>query len=178
MQRVNKAEDTGADAAAGSGFTAFIDYLSTQVQAAPAGFAGSAWYILRASEDCAYIRLQDMWQPLRFLRQMAGAPPLRFGTSGFSPKHVDDSNPARHYMAFVFVGFWLPPLLGVLVLYAWEIAGFLRYRFQWSPNDVTSGKLGLRHGGIIRRYGPTVHPALVAADLAAKDAVRGSPHQT
>ena len=171
------AGDAGADPPDGSGFDAFIAYLSTQAQAAPPGFAGSAWYILRVSEDCAYIRLQDMWQPLRFLRQMAGAPPLRFGTGGFSPEHVDDSNPARHYMAFVFVGFWLPPLLGVLVLYAWEIAGFLRYRFQWSPHDVTSGKLGLRHGGIIRTYGPTVHPALVAAELAAKDPVRGAPRQ-
>ena len=167
-----------ADAtAAEGGFDRFVGYLSTQAAAAPPGFAGAAWYILRVSEDCAYIRLQDMWQPRRFLRQMAGAPPLQFGTDGFSREHVDDSNPARHYMAFVFVGFWLPSLLGVPVLYAWEVAGFLRYRFQWSPRDVTSGKLGLRHGALIRTYGPTVHPGLVAGELAEAGTVRGSPHE-
>ncbi len=171
------AGEPAGETAGGKGFDAFVDYLSTQAQAAPPGFAGSAWYVLRASEDCAYIRLQDSWQPLRFLRQMAGAPPLQFGAGGFSPDHVDDNNPARHYMAFVFVGFWLPRFLGILVLYAWEIAGFLRYRFQWSPRDVASGKLGLRHGALVRAYGPTVHPGLVAAGLAAQNPVRGAPRQ-
>jgi hypothetical protein len=154
--------------AAMSGLDAFLAYLSTQAQAAPPGFAGTAWFVLRIGEDCAYIRMEDMWQPLRFLRQMAGDPPLRFAIQGFSPDLVDDKNPARHYIAFVFVGFWLPRLLALPVLYAWEIAGFLRYGFKWSPRDVRSGLLGLRHGTLVRQYGPPVLPGIAAGELSTR----------
>ena len=152
----------------GSGLDAFVAYLSAQAQAAPPGYAGAAWFVLRIGEDCAYIRLQDIWQPLRFLAQMAGNPPLRFPTTGFDPHLVDDHNPARHYIAFVFVGFWLPRLPALAVLYAWEIAGFLRYRLQWSQKDVRSGLLGLHHGAWVREYGPVVLPGLVAGELAQR----------
>ena len=154
--------------AANSGLDEFLAYLSSQGQAAPAGFAGAAWFVLRIGEDCAFIRLQDIWQPLRFLRQMAGNPPVRFDVTGFSPDLVDDQNPARHYIAFVFVGFWLPRLLALPVLYAWEVAGFLRYGFKWAPHDVRSGLLGLRHGAWVRQYGPAVLPGIVAGELGAK----------
>jgi hypothetical protein len=149
-----------------NGFDAFLAYLSTQAQAAPAGFAGAAWFVLRAGEDCAYICLQDIWRPLRFLRQMAGNPPLRFSSEGFDPDLVDDHNPARHYIAFLFVGFWLPRLLALAVLVAWEVAGFLRYGFRWSQKDVRSGLIGLRHGAWVRRYGPTLLPGAAAGELA------------
>lgn len=151
-----------------NGLDAFLTYLSTQAQAAPPGFAGAAWFVLRIGEDCAYIRLQDAWQPLRFLRQMAGNPPVRFDVAGFGAEFVDDHNPARHYTAFVFVGFWLPRLLALAVLYAWEVAGFLRYGFRWSPGDVRSGLIGLRHGAWVRRYGPTVLPRVVAGELGVR----------
>jgi hypothetical protein len=151
-----------------SGLDAFLCYLSTQAQVAPPGFAGAAWFVLRIGEDCAYIRLQDVWQPLLFLRQMAGNPPVRFAVDGFAAGLVDDHNPARHYIAFVFVGFWLPRLLALPVLYAWEAAGFLRYGFQWSPRDVRSGLIGLRHGDLVRRYGPAVLPGAAAGELCGK----------
>jgi hypothetical protein len=151
--------------AATTGLDAFLAYLSTQAQAAPPGFAGAAWYILRIGEDCAHIRLQDMWRLRRFLRQMAGSPPLHFGTEGFSPALVDDYHPARHYVAFVFVGFWLPQWLALATLYAWEAAGFLRYGFRWSQHDVHCGLVGLRHGALVRAYGPVVLPGLAAAEL-------------
>ena len=151
-----------------SGLDAFLAYLSAQAQAAPAGFAGAAWFVLRVGEDCAYIRLQDMWRPLRFLAQMAGDPPLRFAVTGFDPALVDDFNPARHYIAFVFIGFWLPRLPALAVLYAWEVAGFLRYRFQWSQKDVRSGLIGLRHGAWVRQCGPVVLPGLAAGELGER----------
>jgi hypothetical protein len=98
---------------------------------------------------------------------MAGQPPLRFGAAGFNPAMVDDQNPARHYIAFVVVGYWLPMILGYLVLYAWEIAGFVRYGGRWSPNDVRSGKAGLHHGRAVQRGGPEVLAPLVRRDLGA-----------
>ena len=150
------------------GVDAFIHYVSTQAHVAPGGWAGAAWFILRIGEDVANIRLHDLWQPARFLRQMAAAPPLGFGVDGFITSLVDDRNPARHYLAFVFVGFWLPARLAKGVLYAWEVAGFIRYRGVWSPHDVACGKIGLRHGALVRSYGPVVLPALIAAELAHK----------
>lgn len=151
-----------------SGLDHFLDYLQQMAAQAPPGWAGAVWFILRISEDCAGIRLQDISTPLRFLRQMASVPPLQFGTSGFMPEIVDDDNPVRHYVAFVFVGFWLPTALAVLVLYAWEIAGFVRYRGYWSPNDVASGRRGIAHGHWLRRTAPASFPALAASALAIR----------
>lgn len=149
-----------------NGLDAFLAYLSAQAKSAPPGFAGAARFVLQIGDDCAYIRLQDIWRPLRFLRQMAGNPPLRFVTDGFDPHLVDDHNPARHYIAFVWLGFWLPRPLALVLLYCWEIAGFLRYRLQWSQKDVRSGLIGLRHGAFVRHYGPSVLPGLVAGELS------------
>jgi hypothetical protein len=113
----------------------------------------------------AFIRPQDMWNPYLFLKQMEGAPPLRLGIDGFKRSLVDDINPARHYTAFLFVGYWLPNRLSLLVLWLWELLGFLRYGFYWSNPDVRSGYSGLWHGRLIRRYGHTILPSLMARDL-------------
>ncbi|MBI1299320.1 hypothetical protein GC175_30685 [bacterium] len=121
-------------------------------------------FVLAFAERFAYIRVQDMWNPWRFLSQMEGAPPVRLGTDGFKHALVDDANPARHYAAFVFVGYWLPPPLAVLMLWAWEIAGFVRYA-DWSQPDMRSGYVGLFHGRLVRRYSHTILPALMARDL-------------
>ncbi len=160
---------------AAGGLDGFLNYLSRQAQAAPPGYAGAAWFILRIGEECAYIRLQDIGQPLRFLRQMAGNPPLRFGVAGFSPDLVDDANPARHYIAFVFVGFWLPRLPALALLYAWEVAGFIRYRGEWSRRDVRSGLIGLRHGRWVRACGPAVLPGIAAGELATPSTGPATP---
>ena len=106
---------------------------------------------------------------MRFLRQMAGAPPLQFGVEGFRRDLVDDLNPARHYTAFVFTGYWLPRWAALLVLWLWEVAGFVRYRGEWSWPDVSSGQVGIRHGRLVARYGPTVLPGLMAADLEERN---------
>jgi hypothetical protein len=121
--------------------------------------------VLQLGEDFAYIRLADIWRPLRFLRQMAGAPPVQLGTEGFRRELVDDSNPARHYMAFFVAGYWLPRWAAVALLWAWELAGFVRYRGHWSWPDIASGEVGVAHGRLARRYGVTVLPALMACDL-------------
>ena len=124
-------------------------------------------FILRMGEDYAYIRLTDIWHPLRFFKQMAGMPPVSFGTRGFSEAILDDYNPARHYTAFVFVGYWLPTFVAIIMLWLWEVASFFRYQGHWSQKDIVSGKIGIRHGRLVRRYSPTILPSLIAADIAA-----------
>ena len=148
-----------------AGFDAFVSYVSDQAAQAPSGWAGAAWFVLQVGQECAGIRLQDLGQPTRFLRQLAAASRLQFGVAGFAPALVDDENPARHYIAFVFVGFWLPPSLALAVLYAWEVAGFIRYRGQWSQRDVQAGSIGLRHGRWVATLGPAVLPGLIAGEL-------------
>jgi hypothetical protein len=120
------------------------------------------------AERYANVRLRDVVHPIRFLRQMAGAPPLQLGTAGFRLDLLDDYNPARHYSALLFVGFYVPRFLATLILFGWEIAGFVRYRGQWSSPDIRSGLLGIRHGRLVRRYGGVVLPALIAAQVAEK----------
>lgn len=127
--------------------------------------------IRRLAEDFAYIRLQDVGNPLKFLRQMEGAPPIRLGTRGFRPELIDDRNPARHYMAFVAMGYWLPRLLALGVLYVWEILGYVRYGFTWSAADMRCGLTGVQHGNAVRRHGVEVLPDLMARDLAAEESV-------
>jgi hypothetical protein len=149
------------------GVDAFIRYVSAQAAVAPAGWAGAAWFVVRICEDGANIQLRDLWRPLRMLRQMAGAPPYRFGIEGFDTNVVDDRNPARHYLAFVFVGFWLPAIPALIVLWAWEVAGFVRYRGTWSQRDIACGKISIKHGALVRIYGPGILPGLIAGELAS-----------
>lgn len=148
-----------------SGLDRFIAVIESHASRAPAGWRGSVRVVTALGDECAYIRLSDISRPVQFLRQMAGNPPLRFGVDGFDPAIVDDSNPVRHYMAFVVTGFWLPALASLSVLYAWEVLGFFRYGGKWSTKDVTSGMIGLHHGRVVRRHGPWALPSLVRRDL-------------
>lgn len=153
-----------------SGVDQFIAAVSRQITQTAPGWWGTVRFMLRIGEDYAYIRLQDIYNPHRFLKQLEGAPPIRFDKRGFNPAILEkgDANPVRHYTAFLFVGFWAPPALGYLLLYFWEFLGYLRYRFHWSDEDIRSGVYGLHHGRLVRRYGPTILPALIARDLAAR----------
>lgn len=165
--------DTHAWKQGEGGLQRLIEEISALAAQAEPGRGGTERFVLRISEDYAHIRLQDLWRPLRFLRQAASAPPVQVGTEGFRPDLVDDYNPARHYMALLFIGFWLPRPLDWLTLYAWEVAGFIRYRGHWSQPDVRCGLIGIRHGRLVRRYGPTVLPGLMAAELSATPAQTG-----
>lgn len=138
----------------------------------------TAQVIRRLGEDFAYIRWQDLRKPLTFLRQMAGSPPIRLGVEGFRRELVDDRNPARHYMAFVVMGYWLPYPLAVAVLYLWEILGYMRYGFVWSPPDILSGFTGVRHGNAVRHNGINVLPALMADELTEPKAEEESLAQS
>ena len=122
-------------------------------------------FVLNISRDYANIRLNDLTNPIRFYRQISGSPPIRFGDQGFRPDILDDYNPARHYIAFVFTGYFLPTFLAILCLYAWEILGFIRYRGHWSVPDILSGKIGIQHGRAIRKEGMSVFPGLIERDL-------------
>lgn len=150
-----------------SGLDRFIETITTYASQVSPDRRGSARFVARLGEECAFIRLRDLRHPIRFFRQMAGHPPLRFGVDGFDPSVVDDANPVRHYVAFVVVGYWLPGFLALPVLYLWEILGFVRYRGRWSPGDMRSGRIGVRHGRAVRRHGPQVLPDLVRRDLGA-----------
>jgi len=150
------------------GINAFIRFIRAQVNEASPGWKGTVGFILRISEDCAFIRLQDIWHPVRFFKQMSGKPPIRFGTQGFKKELLDDQNPARHYIAFVFVGFWLPYPLAALVLWLWEALGFLRYGFFSQP-DMELGWIGIAHGAQVRRHGATVLPHLIEQGLGEKE---------
>ncbi|MEZ4658296.1 MAG: hypothetical protein R2911_12045 [Caldilineaceae bacterium] len=147
------------------GLSGFIAHVNQHVAAAPAGMRGKIAFVLRIGQDYANIHLGDIWRPLRFLRQMAGSPPVQFGQRGFKTELVDDYAPARHYTAFVFVGFWLPYLPAIVVLWLWEMLGFIRYKGHWSPADIRMGYVGIRHGVLLRRSEPAVLPRLIARDL-------------
>jgi len=151
-----------------SGVDAFIADVSRQVACTPWNRRGAIQFVRCIGDRYAYIRLQDVWQPLRFLRQMAGDPPVQFGAHGFAAHLVDDPAPARHYTALLFVGFWLPKPLATAVLWLWEGLGFVRYHGHWSQPDMRMGRVGIRHGRLLARYGPTILPALIAADLAER----------
>ncbi len=149
------------------GFDAFLTDVRQRAAAAPPTAEGTKRFVHEISARYAFVRPQEiLTHPLRFLKQAASEPPVQFGTRGFNHSLVDDDNPARHYTAFVFIGFWLPTPLAVLVLWLWEILGFLRYRFKWSQPDIRSGYVGIRHGQAVRRNGAHVLPDLIAQDLA------------
>lgn len=150
-----------------TGFDGFLETVIDHAHQAPPGWQGSARFVMQLGEECAFIHVRDVGSPVRFLRQMAGQPPLRFGTDGFNPAIVDDGNPARHYMAFVVAGFWLPAAAAVLLLYVWELLGLVRYG-HWSAHDVACGWVGLHHGRCVRRHGPWVLPPLLRRDVGAQ----------
>ncbi|MEZ4677857.1 MAG: hypothetical protein R2932_26935 [Caldilineaceae bacterium] len=147
------------------GITAFLADVEVRLAEATAQGRSTQAFVLQIAERYAYIRPQDAPKhPKQFLKQMAGQPPVRFGTAGFRKSIVDDKEPARHYTAFVFVGYWLPTLLAIPVLWAWEILGFFRYG-HWSQPDIRSGRIGIRHGRAVRNQGPDILPTLIRRDL-------------
>ncbi len=151
------------------GFAAFLAAVSELITTTPPDFPGTAGLILRLAERYANLRVQDLPQhPLQFALQANRTPPINLGPAGFRADLVESAvdNVARHYTAFLFVGFWLPTLLATLVLWSWEILGFLRYGGHWSQPDIWTGKIGIDHGRLVRQYGPTILPSLLVRDLA------------
>lgn len=146
------------------GVNAFIEAINQQSKQCKAGWKGTIQFILQISDAYAGIRFKDISHPIRFLKQMIGNPPIGFGTYGFKRELIDDPQPMRHYIAFVFVGFWLPYPLAGLFLYIWEALGVLRHGF-WGEADMKLGWIGIKHGGQVRRNGPAVLIELIRQDL-------------
>lgn len=147
------------------GCQAFLQDVNQQIDQARAQGMNSRAFILHVGERYAYIRLTDLYRPWQFLRQISSAPPVCFGADGFRHQLVDDHEPARHYTAFVFVGYWLPTAFATLILWGWEILGFIRYGGHWSQPDIRCGTVGIRHGRAIRKTGPTIWPQLIEREL-------------
>ena len=149
------------------GLRAFVATIEEKAQSCNDDRSGRRQFVSELGSLCAGIHSDNMWRhPIRFLREMQGNPPRQFGTAGFHPEVVDDANPARHYMAFVVVGFWLPKILAIPVLYLWEIASFFRYKGHWSQKDIHSGMIGIRHGRAVASEGVQVLAPLARRDLA------------
>lgn len=147
----------------------FIARVSQLAASSPLDYIGAISFIFRLGEEFANIRIQDLYRhPLRFLLQLNQAPPNAIKASGFAPQLVEGprDNIARHYSAFVFVGFWLPMPLAVALLWTWETLSFFRYAGHWSQPDIRSGLIGLRHGRLVRQYGPMILPGLIAGELS------------
>lgn len=150
-----------------AGFHAFYADVEERIAAAQARQESTGTFIRHSAERYANICLNDaLPRPLQFLKQMSGKPPVCFGTPGFQRTIVDDQEPARHYTAFVFVGYWLPALLAIPFLWAWETLGFFRYGY-WSRPDIRSGLIGIRHGRVLRKTDFTRWPELLKRDLSA-----------
>ncbi len=161
-----KTEQTGRNSTQLGGFDAFLADVRQRTATTSPGWEGAKRFILEISDSYAFIRPQDLVHPLRFLKQAAGRPPIQFGTRGFKKSLIDDENPARHYTAFVFMGFWLPTVAAILVLWVWEMLSFLRYGFKWSQPDIRNGYVGIRHGRAVRKSGAQILPDLLIRDLA------------
>ncbi len=155
----------GAEARRAAGLDAFIQATSQRAISYPLSLEGTRAFLLEFARRTAGIDLSSLSRPRRFLRQLVAMPPEVWGVEGFRASLIDDTNPARHYAAFVFVGYWLPDPLGYLALWLWELAGMVRYGY-WSIPDLRLGYIGLWHGRLVRRHGHTVLPALMARDLS------------
>lgn len=169
VQKSSTPVEPGTGDIEGTGLDAFIRGVSELAWLTYLGEVDGYRFVPELGDRYAYIRLRDVRRPVRFLRQMAGTPPIQLGNTGFRADILDDYNPARHYVALLFVGYYAPTWLAMLFLYAWEFAGFIRYGGNWSWPDIRSGILGIRHGELVRRYGPTILPALMAAQLAERE---------
>lgn len=156
------------------GFQGFLQDVRHQVAHTVAEQQSTRDFILTIGERYSYIRMEDLKHPVRFLKQLSGQPPVCFGAKGFRRELVDDREPARHYTAFVFVGYWLPTLLAIPVLWAWELLGFVRYRGNWSQPDIRCGNVGIRHGRAVRKEGAAILPDLIDRDLRAHNSVSSS----
>lgn len=85
-----------------------------------------------------------------------GDPPVRFGSSGFRDVWVDDSNPARHYSAYVVAGHQLGVMGGSAIAIGRELPGLCPV--GCSGKDVALGMIGADHGDRLRGVGGGIPP--------------------
>jgi hypothetical protein len=72
----------------------------------------------------------------------------QFGNTGFRSDLVDDANPARHYAAYLAVGFQKGGLPGAAIAVARELPGICGG--GCSVQDIRLGIMGANHGASLR----------------------------
>lgn len=142
----------------------FALYAGALADLAHAEGRSGAWFVLALARRCANVDFGALGRPRRFWRMLRQEPPICFGPRGFRAGLVDDFHPARHYSAFVLVGFFLPGPLARAFGWLWEWAEGVALG-QFSPRDVGLSRLAARHGRAVRQRGPAALPALIRADL-------------
>lgn len=146
-------------------FAAYAGALAGQTAAQK---RGATWFVLELARQAANVDFGELRRPWRFWRRLRQEPPVCFGPRGFRPALTDDFHPARHYSAFLLVGFFLPNPLGAAFAWLWERAeGWLLGSF--SPRDVGLARLAVRHGRAVRHEGPAALPALIRRDVCGEE---------
>jgi hypothetical protein len=142
----------------------FIQYVEQLIGQAAREGRRPTWVMTTLARRCANIDLRRLRRPLHFWRSLRQLPPVRFGRSGFRAALVDDYHPARHYCAFLAVGFFLPTFLAIPFARLWEWAEGVVFG-EYSRRDVDLSVLAIRHARVIRRSGIEHLPALIRRDL-------------
>ena len=146
------------------GCPAFAGYAETLAAQAAHEGRRTRWFMLELARQCGNVDLSRLGHPIRFWRSLRELPPKRFGNIGFRAELVDDFHPARHYVAFLMIGFFLPYPLALAFGWLWERAeGIVLGEF--SPRDVALGRLAIAHGRTVRQAGPAALPALIRKEL-------------
>ena len=151
-------------AARGRGCHGFIEYVENLIERAAEEQRRPAWIMGTLARECANVDLRRLRRPLRFWHSLRELPPVRFGRDGFRRALVDDYHPARHYCAFLALGFFLPAWLAVPFARLWEWAEGVVFG-EYSPRDVALSELAIRHASALRRAGIDELPALIRRDL-------------
>ena len=133
-----------------------------------------AWFVLELARQCANVDFGELRRPWRFWSMLRQEPPVCFGPRGFRPDLVDDFHPARHYSAFLLIGFFFPQPLAVAFSRLWEWSEGVILG-QFSPNDVRMSQLAIRHGRAVRRAGPASLPALIRCEICEAETLDFSP---
>lgn len=79
----------------------------------------------------------------------------QFGSSGFRSELVDDRNPARHYVAYLAVGFQKGGLPGAAIAVGRELPGVCGG--GCSVEDIRLGVIGASHGASLRPNGQAIN---------------------
>lgn len=147
-----------------TGCERFASYVEDLIRQSDAEGRRPAWLMATLAERCANVDLRLLRRPLQFWRSLRRLPPVCFGRSGFRGELVDDYHPARHYCAFLAVGFFLPEWLAFPFATIWEGAEHLVFG-EHSPRDVALSRVAIRHGRLTRREGIDRLPGLIRSEL-------------
>jgi len=142
----------------------FVAYVAEQAERAAGERRGARWLALTLAHQCANVDFHLLRRPLHFWRALRQEPPVCFGPRGFRGSLADDFHPARHYSAFLMIGYFLPYALAAAFAWLWEAAEGI-FLGGYSRCDVALSRIAVRHGNILRRQGPAALAPLILRDL-------------